>query len=157
MRCQQHPHLPALLGLAGLARDGLGRLGLQRRHGCWLVERQATWADDAAAGAPRIVDTIDLPGTQPLAVAVYEPANRVFVTDDNGENLLVIDGATRNVVSMVPVGGASFEMVVNETYGKVYVASDKDCCTTGVTPGYYYRIGTTLDDGQTYYVIVGLR
>jgi hypothetical protein len=25
------------------------------------------------------------------------------------------------------------------------------------TGGYYYRIGVTLDDGQTYYVTIGLR
>jgi hypothetical protein len=29
--------------------------------------------------------------------------------------------------------------------------------TKGFTSGYYWRIGVTLDDGQTYYVIVGLR
>jgi hypothetical protein len=29
--------------------------------------------------------------------------------------------------------------------------------TKGLTRGYYWRIGVKLDDGQTYYVIVGLR
>jgi hypothetical protein len=29
--------------------------------------------------------------------------------------------------------------------------------TKGFTSGYYWRIGVTLDDGQTYYVIIGLR
>jgi hypothetical protein len=29
--------------------------------------------------------------------------------------------------------------------------------TNGVRPGYYYRIGARLDDGQTYYVNIGLR
>jgi hypothetical protein len=29
--------------------------------------------------------------------------------------------------------------------------------TKGSTAGYYYRIGVTLDDGQTYYVFIGLR
>ena len=29
--------------------------------------------------------------------------------------------------------------------------------TKGLTPGYYYRIGVKLDDGQTYYVNIGLR
>lgn len=29
--------------------------------------------------------------------------------------------------------------------------------TNGVAGGYYYRIGVTLNDGQTYYVNIGLR
>jgi hypothetical protein len=29
--------------------------------------------------------------------------------------------------------------------------------TKGSTTGYYYRVGVTLDDGQTYYVNIGLR
>jgi hypothetical protein len=29
--------------------------------------------------------------------------------------------------------------------------------TKGIAAGFYWRIGVTLDDGQTYYVTIGLR
>src|SRR5574338_140885 len=72
--------------------------------------------------------TIFIPGSQITALAVYETGNKVFAADDNSKSLKVIDGATRQVVATVQnVGGAVFDMAVNETYGKVYAASDKAC------------------------------
>lgn len=68
-------------------------------------------------------------------MAVYEKDNKVFVTDDNSQKLFIIDGITHKTITTLNVGGAASEMVVNETYGKVYVASDLACCTTGITPG----------------------
>lgn len=51
--------------------------------------------------------------------------------------------------SAQPPSGASFKQ-----NGNHYAYNWK---TTGFTPGYYWRIGVTLDDGQTYYVIIRLR
>ncbi|MDP9317494.1 MAG: PxKF domain-containing protein [Actinomycetota bacterium] len=71
-------------------------------------------------------------------------------------------------VWLIPVKGASMSMPVDES---VYTASGDSGSTyrydataqqyiynwkTG-TGGNYYRIGVTLDDGQTYYVNIGLR
>lgn len=75
-------------------------------------------------GAPAVVGTILLPGRRPVALAFYEAGNKLFVTDDVSGNLLVIDGTTREVVSSVAVGVSAYEIIVNESFGKVYVASD---------------------------------
>lgn len=89
----------------------------------------------SAARAPKKVATIPLLGAQPLGVAVYEKGNALFVTDDNSGELLKIDGTTNAIVDRAPVGSAAFDVVVNETLGKVVVASDRECCTTGIREG----------------------
>ena len=92
-----------------------------------------TWT--FSTSSPRIA-SINISGAHLLAMAVYEGGNRIFVADDDSESLHVIDGGTNQIIATIPnVGGAVFQIAVNETYGKVYVASDKQCCTTGITPG----------------------
>ena len=79
---------------------------------------------------------INIPGAQITALAVYETGNKVFAADDNSQSIKVINGANNQVIATIPnVGGAVFDMAVNEQYGKIYAASDKACCTTGITPG----------------------
>ncbi len=79
---------------------------------------------------------ITLPGTQLTALAAYETGNKLFAADDNSESVLVLEGTTYQKLATIPnVGGAVFAMVINETYGKVYAASDLACCTSGITPG----------------------
>jgi len=73
---------------------------------------------------PAVVDTIALPGRQLLALALYEAGNKIFVTDDVSGNLLVIDGTTHQVISSIAVGRSAYEIVIDESFGKVYVASD---------------------------------
>lgn len=90
---------------------------------------------DPAGTDPELIDTISLSGTQPTALAVYETGNKLYVADDNGEDLIVIDGATRDVITTIDVGGSVFNVVVNETYGKVFVASSDNAFTTGINEG----------------------
>jgi YVTN family beta-propeller protein len=78
-------------------------------------------ADD---DSPAVVDTIALPGRQLLALALYEAGNRIFVTDDVSGDILVIDGTTRQVISSIAVGRSAYEIVIDESFGKVYVASN---------------------------------
>jgi DNA-binding beta-propeller fold protein YncE len=82
-----------------------------------------------------VARTFSLAGTHPLALAVYEGGDKLFVADDDGGNLLVLDGATGARLGSVAVGGAVFHLAVDESQGKVYAASDVSCCTTGITPG----------------------
>jgi len=80
--------------------------------------------------------TINIPGAQITALGVYEAGNKVFAADDNTQSIKVINGTNNQILTTIQnVGGAVFQMAVNETYGKVYAASDKACCTTGITPG----------------------
>lgn len=125
-------------------RDRCGRGSVTRRHARLLARAGlltglllATLLVGVgrAQAAPAVVGRIDFPGGQPLAVAVYEKRNKVYVTDGDTGLLHVIDGATNARVASIPVGGAAFAVAVDETYGKVYVASDKYCCTTGIKPG----------------------
>jgi DNA-binding beta-propeller fold protein YncE len=88
-----------------------------------------------ATAAPTVVGSIPFSGGEPLAVAVYEAGNKVFVTEDNAGKLYIFDGATHQVLNTIDVGGAAFDLTVNETHGKVYVGSNKGCCTTGITEG----------------------
>lgn len=83
----------------------------------------------------RVAARISLPGAQPLALAVYETGDRLFVADDNSGRLLVYDASTYARIGSVEVGGAVFALVVDESQGKVYAASDRECCTTGLNPG----------------------
>lgn len=93
------------------------------------VPRAESVPTAVTATGPRVVDTISLPDTRLYALAVYEPANRLFVTDDKTGELLVIDGSSRQVLSSAPVGHNAWSMVVNETAGKVYVASSRSLDT----------------------------
>lgn len=89
----------------------------------------------ANGSAPAIVDTVSLPGAQPLAVGVYEAGNKIYVADDNSGNLLVLDGTTREVLTTILVGAAVFDIAVDESMGKVYTASSDDLVTTGIGDG----------------------
>ncbi|MEO6712632.1 MAG: PxKF domain-containing protein, partial [Mycobacteriales bacterium] len=71
-------------------------------------------------------------------------------------------------VWLTPVRGSRTTAAVDEpvytelsTAGGFYRASGSqwiyNWSTKGLAAGYYYRIGVTLDDGQTYYVNIGLR
>ncbi|MDP2773973.1 MAG: Calx-beta domain-containing protein [Nocardioides sp.] len=81
------------------------------------------------------MDTVSLPGAQPLAVGVYEAGNKIYVADDNSGNLLVLDGTTREVLTTILVGAAVFDIAVDESMGKVYTASSDDLVTTGIGDG----------------------
>ena len=87
-----------------------------------------------AAAESTIAGTIELPGGEPLAVGVYEKGDKVFVSDDNSGDLLILDGSSHAVLDRVAVGGSALDIAVNETYGKVYVGSDKGF-STGLTTG----------------------
>lgn len=82
------------------------------------------------------VASIIIPGADITSIAVYEKNNKLFVADDDHECIYVINGYNNLIEDTIhSVGGAIFYMAVNETSGKLFAASDKDCCTTGVTPG----------------------
>lgn len=88
-----------------------------------------------ASAAPSVVGTIPFPGNEPLEVEVYETGNKILVTEDNTGKLYIFDGASHQLLNSVDVGSSAIDMVVNETYGKAYVASDGGCCSTGFTQG----------------------
>jgi YVTN family beta-propeller protein len=85
---------------------------------------------------PHVLGTIALPaGAHPLAVAVSQANGRIYVTDDATGTLLVLDPATHAVLSSVTVGGSALRIALDDSTGKVFVASDTESGTPGLTPG----------------------
>jgi YVTN family beta-propeller protein len=84
----------------------------------------ATAFSASAGAAPSVVTTITVPGWQPSAVGVCASVDKVYVADLASGDLVVVDGATNRVFARIAVGRGVSDVVVNETYAKVYVASD---------------------------------
>jgi YVTN family beta-propeller protein len=61
-----------------------------------------------------------LPG--PFALAVNPLTNKIYVANNSGNNVIVIDGVT-NAITKVPVGVNPFTLAVNPLTNKVYVAN----------------------------------
>src|SRR5258708_30645726 len=61
-----------------------------------------------------------LPG--PFAVAVNPLTNKIYVANNSGNKVIVIDGVT-NAITNVPVGVNPFTLAVNPLTNKVYVAN----------------------------------
>jgi hypothetical protein len=97
------------------------------------------------------IENISISGSHITSLAVYEKGNKLFVADDDHECIYVINGTTNLIEDTIySVGGAIFSMVVNETSGKLYAASDKERYTTGITPG----LGlVSVIDAETYQII----
>jgi YVTN family beta-propeller protein len=80
--------------------------------------------------------SISFTGAEITAMGVYEKTEKIYLADDNSESILVVDGKTnQRIATIAGIGGSVFEIAVNEKYGKVYAFSEKNCCTTGLTPG----------------------
>ena len=64
-------------------------------------------------------------GAGPVAVAVNPVTNRIYVANDLGNSVTVIDGATipPAAVATVPVGLFPSAIAVNPVTNKVYVAN----------------------------------
>ncbi len=70
-----------------------------------------------------VVSTLTHPGLLPTAVAVYETGNKVFLADDNDGKIYFYDGATNAELGSTFVGRLVYDMVVDESSGKLYVTS----------------------------------
>ncbi|MGH2956246.1 MAG: YncE family protein [Solirubrobacterales bacterium] len=93
-------------------------------------------ASAAAAAAPQQVGTISLPGGDPTSLGVYEPDGELYVSDDNAGEVRVFDGDTLGLIGTISgVGSSGFDMVVDQSLGRVYVASSKHPFTTGYNDG----------------------
>lgn len=92
----------------------------------------ATPPVETAHTNPAVVATIPV-GNQPLAVAVNEITNRVYVTNRLDDTVSVIDAAARTVVASIPVGDEPWGVDVNPATNRVYVASAQGGSTFGAS------------------------
>jgi DNA-binding beta-propeller fold protein YncE len=117
---------------------GLGTgTGLRRSVGaasCALLLLLTGGVQHASAD-PAVVGTKTFTEGEPLAVGVHQGRDKLYVTEDNAGLLYILDGTTLATLNTVPVGGSAFDIAVNETNEKVYVASSRNSGTPALTDG----------------------
>lgn len=75
-------------------------------------------------------------GKAPVALAINETTNRIYVANNAGESVSVIDGTSDAVVETVSVGTLPYTLAVNPVTNKVFVSntfSDKITLIDGAT------------------------
>lgn len=73
------------------------------------------------AMAQSVLATVPV-GSGPRAVAVNPSTNKIYVANDNGNSVAVIDGAT-NAVTTVPTGVSPYGIAINQVTNKIYVTN----------------------------------
>lgn len=94
-------------------------------------------------GAP-FVETISLgPSTRPVAIAVNQATNKVYVADHANGRLIVIDGTDNAVIGEIPVSGQPIAVAVSMVTNRVYVVGSRQFSDTR------YLLTRTLIDGAS--------
>jgi YVTN family beta-propeller protein len=78
-----------------------------------------------ASAEPVVIATIPV-GNWPVRVGVNPLTNRIYVANDTGDSVSVIDGPTNTVVTTIPVGDWPRGVAVNMTTNRIYVANQHD-------------------------------
>jgi YVTN family beta-propeller protein len=104
----------------------------------------------SASSAPTVISTIKLGegGYYPRALAVNPVTNRIYVLHMASDNVLVIDGATNNILSKVNVGRYPAAVAVNPRTNRIYVANIYSD-TVSVIDGNNSTILATVNVGTT--------
>lgn len=66
---------------------------------------------------------VGLGGVNPQNLAINTITNRIYSSNYSSRNVTVLDGATRAIITNIPIGGAGQGIAVNETTNRVYVAN----------------------------------
>lgn len=78
-------------------------------------------------GSTGIVFPTAIPvGTNPLAIAINSVTNAIYVVNQGGNSVSIIDGATDVVIATIPVGNGPDAPGVNEETNTIYVANTTD-------------------------------
>ena len=62
-------------------------------------------------------------GRRPGFVAVNPATNKIYIPNDDSNNVIVIDGASNSVIKTVAVGTSPYFLAVNPMTNKVYVTN----------------------------------
>jgi DNA-binding beta-propeller fold protein YncE len=71
--------------------------------------------------AQKVVATVPTTGFSPSALAINTVTNRIYILNQSGGTVDVLDGLTNSIVATVPVSSSISRLAVNETTNKVYV------------------------------------
>lgn len=98
-----------------------------------------------------VIATIDLNrspflGLNPVAIAVNEQTNRVYVANNFTNNVLVIDGSNNSILVNIPVGSNPLGIAVNKATNRIYVTSG-NLNNVSVIDGSTNRVTATIDLG----------
>jgi YVTN family beta-propeller protein len=82
----------------------------------------STWLLLAGSAiAQKVVATVPTSGFSPNALAINTVTNRIYILNQSGGTVDVLDGLTNSIVATVPVSPSISRLAVNETTNKVYV------------------------------------
>jgi YVTN family beta-propeller protein len=87
------------------------------------------------AAAQTLVTTVTV-GNDPVAVAVNTATNKIYVVNQNSNNMTIIDGATNNPSSIM-TGSAPDAVAVNSVTNMIYVANGSSNSVTVVNGATY--------------------
>jgi YVTN family beta-propeller protein len=115
------------LNLEAVIRQDMNKLPGDIYQGVFNAAGGSVNEVSAATTCPTVVSTIKIGdgGNEPYAVAVNPGTNRIYVTSGNihDDTVLVIDGATNAIVTMVNVGMWPEGVAVNPGTNRIYVAN----------------------------------
>jgi len=117
--------------------------------GALLLGAADTSGTSGAAGLQDGTTSTTIPiSGKPTAVEVYHAENKLYVAETLGGRLLVYDGSTHQLLKTVTISGIVLEdnLVVNETYGRVYAGSREwEGSEFGTGDGLVYVIDAATD------------
>ena len=99
-------------------------------------------SDVLATNVPTVVAKIGV-GTSPQAIAVNPVTNRIYVANEDSDNVSVIDGATATVMATITVGDQPAGVGVNTTTNRIFV-SNQTGGTVSVIDGAANTVITTI-------------
>lgn len=70
-----------------------------------------------------VIKSVQTPAQGHVSIDVDEPTGKVYVTGFTSDSVTILDSATGNIITTIPVGKAPTGVAVNSTTGKVYVTS----------------------------------
>ncbi len=87
-------------------------------------------ASSSSSSAQRLLTNVPV-GAYPIAIVANSRTNKIYVVNQNSNNLTVIDGAT-NSTTTVPTGAAPIALAINVVTNKIYVANANSSSVTVV-------------------------
>lgn len=85
---------------------------------CLLI----SWLLLTASGiGQRVIATVPTTGFSPAALAINTVTNKIYIVNQSGGTVDVLDGSTNSIVATVPLSSSIARVAVNENTNKVYV------------------------------------
>ncbi|HZT06529.1 MAG TPA: hypothetical protein VFC51_05825 [Chloroflexota bacterium] len=85
-----------------------------------LVTATIALPNQSPLAAQIVVATVPV-GFAPVGIAVNRVTNRIYVADENGADISVIDGSSNSVLPSIPLPGSPHYPAVNANTNRIYV------------------------------------